>query len=89
MRFWLRELAGWALVLLGVAVFYVCILFLLGPSHSILEAPTLAFIGFILFRGGLQLLKVATAARLAARAQEQVAGGRPAVPRPVVRRNGP
>lgn len=86
MRFWWRELAGWALVLLGLAVFYVCILFLLGSPHAILEAPTLAFIGFILFRGGIQLLKVAVAARICARTQEPVAPARGQAARPALRR---
>jgi hypothetical protein len=86
MRFWWRELAGWALVLLGLLVFYVCIVFLLGPQHTILEAPTVAFIGFILFRGGIQLLKVAVAARICMQTQEQAAPARGAGARPALRR---
>jgi hypothetical protein len=82
MRFWWRELGGWALVLLSLAVFYVCIRFLLGETHAILEAPTLAFIGFILFRGGTQLLKVAVAARICTQGQEAVPASRPGASRP-------
>ena len=62
MRFWLRELAGWLLVALGLAVFYYCFLFL---YHGlILEAGPLTVIGIIIFRGGIHLLKMAVAARI-------------------------
>jgi hypothetical protein len=86
MRFWWRELAGWAMVALGLVVFYVCIRFLLGPTHAVLEAPTLAFIGFILFRGGIQLLKVATAARICTPAPEPAPAARPGAGRPTSQR---
>jgi hypothetical protein len=82
MRFWWREVGGWVLIVLGLVVFYLCIRFLLGETHAILEAPTLAFIGFILFRGGIHLLKVAMAARICAQAPEQPGAARPVPPRP-------
>ena len=63
----LRELAGWVLLGSGVAAFLVCyavfLLDRLGASAIILGA-----IGFVVFRGGLHLLKVAVAARLASAA---------------------
>lgn len=72
MRFWLRELAGWALVLLGLFVFYVCLALLLSSSERLLEAGPLTLIGIIIFRGGIHLLKVAVAARVCLQAQGEV-----------------
>ena len=68
MRFWAREVIGWALVCLGLFVFFFAFLFLL--EHYILEGGPLTFIGFVLFRGGVHLLKVSMAARVCMRAQE-------------------
>jgi len=62
MKFWLRELAGWVLVGLGLFVFYLCFAFLAGGY--ILEAGPLTLIGVIVFRGGIHLLKTAVAARV-------------------------
>ena len=64
-RFWVRELLGWFLVLIGLAIFYVCFAMLMAPSPRIFEAPPLSIIGIVVFRGGIHLLKVAVAARLA------------------------
>ena len=65
MRFWMRELAGWALVGLGIYLFVIVLSLLLSPAPGILEAGPLTLIGIILFRGGIHLLKVAVAARVA------------------------
>ena len=65
MRFWIREICGTVLVLLGLAVFYLCLAFLSltdrsgQPTPRILEAIVLMLIGIFIFRGGIQLLKVA------------------------------
>ena len=80
MRFWWREVAGWVLVLLGLLVFYESFAFV--TAHAVFEAGELTVIGVILFRGGIHLLKVAVAARIAAQTQEQATGSRPGVPRP-------
>lgn len=74
MRFWLRELAGWLLVGLGLLAFYLCYRMLL--QHDVLGAWPMTFIGIVLFWGGIHLLKVAVAARLVARAQEAPRGDR-------------
>lgn len=65
MRFWIRELAGWILVALGLYIFYICFLALFVERPPfIVEVGVLAFIGFVVFRGGIHLLKVAVAARV-------------------------
>ena len=80
MSFWWREVAGWLLVLLGLLVFYECFAFVTG--HFVFEAGALTVIGVVLFRGGIHLLKVAVAARIATQAQEQAAGAPPGPTRP-------
>ena len=80
MRFWAREVVGWALVILGLFVFFWCFLLLI--QHYILEGGPLTLIGVIIFRGGIHLLKVAVAARVAQQAQEKMDAGR--VPAAVV-----
>ena len=77
MLFWVREIAGWALVGLGLFLFYVCYVILLQPAPRILESGPLAFIGFIIFRGGIHLLKVAVAARICLHAHQQAESVRP------------
>lgn len=72
-RFWLRELAGWILVLLGLYCFLVCLALLLNPGPGILEAPVISVIGIIVFRGGIHLLKVAVAARVCMQTQAELA----------------
>ncbi len=69
MRFWIRELLGWLLIGLGLYVFFVCYAILVRPGPHLLEAGPLTFIGFVIFRGGIHLLKVATAARVCLHAQ--------------------
>lgn len=82
MRFYVREVIGWCLVALGLAVFYESYSMLTAPvtpqrpGHYIVEAGEVTVIGFIVFRGGIHLLKVAVAARVCLQAQERV-GGQP------------
>jgi hypothetical protein len=66
--YWIRELAGWVLVALGLFIFYVCVAVLLS-EHGFLEAIFLTVIGVIVFRGGLHLIKVAVAGRVCREAQ--------------------
>jgi hypothetical protein len=81
-HYWVREILGWVLVVIGLYVFLVCLAILLRPNPSILEAPPLVIIGIIVFRGGIHLLKVAVAARVCmqtqAEAQKQAAVEKPA-----------
>ena len=70
-RFWIRELAGSVLVLLGLYIFMLCLSFLLEPGPRIFEASILSMIGIFVFRGGIHLLKVAVAARVSMATQEE------------------
>ena len=62
MNFWLREVAGWVLVVIGLWIFLMCFQFL--SATHIFEAWPAALVGIIVFRGGIHLLKVAVAARV-------------------------
>jgi hypothetical protein len=74
MRFWIREIAGWLLVLLGIYVIYGALCEISArPSPKIFSAPAWLVAGFIIFRGGIHLLKVAVAARVCLHAERQVA----------------
>ncbi len=68
--FLIREIAGWLLVGVGLFIFYLTFLFC--SAHYIFEAPVLAVVGIFVFRGGIHLLKVAIAARLAKEGQERL-----------------
>jgi hypothetical protein len=76
MRFWFRELIGWILVALGLAVFGFCLWSLTQrPAPGViglLEAPFFTVIGIFVFRGGIHLLKVAVAARISLRTREDM-----------------
>lgn len=79
MSYWVREIAGWVLVFIGLFIFWQTYQFLL--AKRVFEAAPLTFIGFIVFRGGVHLLKVAVAAQAARDAGPPTA--QPAVRRPV------
>lgn len=73
MRFWIREIMGWLLVLAGLYVFVICLAILLVPDAKIFEAMILCSLGIFVFRGGIHLLKVAVAARIAMQTQAEIA----------------
>ena len=62
MAFWIRELLGWVLLLMGLTLMGAAILFV--TSRRVVEGATLALMGIIVFRAGIHLLKVAVAARI-------------------------
>jgi len=71
--YWIRELAGWALLVAGLVVF--CFV----PSQwagfaggHYVEGVALTVIGVFLFRGGIHLLKIAVAARMCREAQDRL-----------------
>lgn len=65
MRFayWTREVAGWLLIGGGLWAFWTAYGLLL--DKQIFQAGPVVFIGFIVFRGGIHVLKVAVAAQAA------------------------
>ena len=75
--YWLREIAGWALVVLGLFVFFAVYAFCQESPPAIFEAAILTVVGVFVFRGGIHLLKVSVAARICAKADERLY---PAVP---------
>jgi hypothetical protein len=70
MRFWIRELFGWAFVLAGLYLFYECFVLLLDKHLCFMMA--LCVMAFIFFRGGIHLLKVSVAARICEQTQERL-----------------
>ena len=65
----LRELAGWLFVALGLYGYWICLAFIASPSPRVIEAAIVAGVATMLFRGGLLLVRVATAARIVARSE--------------------
>lgn len=61
--FWIREIAGWALIVLGLWLFYVSYFVLLKNGYIVQSGPTV-LMGIVVFRGGIHILKVAVAARV-------------------------
>lgn len=57
----IREIIGWGLLVLGLNIFYISFGYI--EERKVIEASIAAFIGVFVFRGGLQLTKVAVAAR--------------------------
>ena len=80
--FIMREVCGWVLVVLGLLAFYESWRMLW--NRMIFETPAMVIVGFIIFRGGIHLLKVAVAARTAQRANRELddALKRPKLPLP-------
>jgi hypothetical protein len=72
MRFWTREMAGWAFVLLGLFAFYKCYELLTAADHRLIEGSALTIVGIVIFRGGIHLLKVAVAAQVCTKAEERM-----------------
>ena len=64
MRYLVYEIAGWALVVLGLYAFYQAFLMLVSEEPHIFESVPATVIGFMIFRGGLYLVKVGVAARV-------------------------
>ncbi|MFO0846470.1 MAG: hypothetical protein U0797_29555 [Gemmataceae bacterium] len=73
MMYWVREVAGWLLVGLGLVTFLTVYEFC--ERRWIFEGGILAVIGIFVFRGGIHLLKVAVAARVCQQAQGRLTAG--------------
>jgi hypothetical protein len=76
-----REIFGWVLVAIGLLTFAVTYLAFLRRG-LIFESGPLTFIGYVIFRGGIHLLKVATAARVCEESRPQAVSSLHAVPVP-------
>jgi hypothetical protein len=63
MIFWVREIMGWTLLLLGLGAMWFCYSVLIRGGKPLDAVPTAA-IGIFLFQGGIHFLKVAVAARI-------------------------
>ena len=83
---WTREIAGWICLVLGVLVFYQCFAMLVSTPPRIIQAFFSIPIGFVLFRGGIHLLKVSAAGLICLKAQRAISEGTEAGSQ---RRSGP
>ena len=73
MRYWIREVAGWLIVGIGLSLIYLAYDMLANNyPPRILEAWPLVIGGIFVFRGGIHLLKVAVAARVCLQAQDRL-----------------
>ncbi len=80
MRYWIRELAGWLIVGIGLLLIYVAYTMCDQYQPRILEAWPMVIGGIFVFRGGIHLLKVAVAARVCLQAQDRLYPTAPAAP---------
>jgi hypothetical protein len=71
MLFWMRELLGWLLILVALFCFYVAIGIVMADGPLLIEASYHLFVGFVVFRGGLTILKLSMAGRICLDAQKE------------------
>jgi hypothetical protein len=65
----IREGLGWLLIFLGLAAFFIAFSELSLERPNFVNASIMAAIGFVIFRGGIQLVKMAAAVRLVTSSQ--------------------
>jgi hypothetical protein len=70
MRYLVREVSGWAFILLGLVLFYYCFYLLLDKQICFMLACSVP--AFVFFRGGVHLVKVAVAARICDQTQDRL-----------------
>jgi hypothetical protein len=73
MWFWIRELLGWTLIAAGIFAFWWALRIVLDEGPLLLEASYFLIVGFVIFRGGLQILKISMAGRICLQTQNQAA----------------
>jgi hypothetical protein len=69
MRFWFCEIGGWLLV--AVSLYLFLEVYVLLQDTKYFQTAPIVLMAIFIFRGGIQLLKVAVAARICVQAQEQ------------------
>lgn len=63
--FWLREIAGWAMVVMALYLMYVALVFLMDlQSPRVIEAGVVVIAGLGVLKAGTLLIRIATAARI-------------------------
>ncbi len=63
--FWIREIAGWCLVLFALYLLRTALVFLMDlNTPRIVEGAVLSFAGLGVLRGGILLVRISTAARI-------------------------
>lgn len=70
MTLWLREIAGW--LLLGLSLFMIWKVYDYCQRRWILEVWPWTILAIFVFRGAIQLLRTAVAARLSLQAQDRL-----------------
>lgn len=72
MLFWMRELAGWAMVAVGLLLAGQALLFAMNTTDpKIVEASVLMFGSIGILRAGVLLIRISTAARLCRESRER------------------
>ena len=87
MSYWVREIAGWLLVLIGLFLFWQTYSLLL--QKRVFSAGPSLVMGYVVFRGGIHLLKVAVAAQAARNLTGALTAAGKSPPRAVARPVGP
>ena len=73
--YWAREIAGWLLVAAGLYGYLLCFgVFLM--QEKAMTGTIAAGIATVIFRGGLHLVRVATAARLVQQSRRAESAGK-------------
>lgn len=76
----MREIVGWLLLFLGTALWLLIVLFLLNDDPDFISASVVILPAFVLFRGGIHLLKVAAAVRVCLEAERREPPALPPAP---------
>ena len=78
MGFWIREAIGWLLMLVGLYGYWIALAFLATQPARLIEGSTTAIMATMLFRGGLQLVRISAAARVVLQSNGRPAKNQPA-----------
>lgn len=69
MFFWIREIAGWLLVLLALVLVRMTALYVM--NSQVIEAAVVGFVLLGVLKAGIYLIRVSTAARIVARGESK------------------